>query len=114
MKTIVLYRPTGPKELALVASSGFARWPPRLPEQPIFYPVTNEQYAIEIARDWNVRESGSGFVTRFHVAEAFMSRYAVQQVGAAHHTEWWIPAEDLESLNDSIVGPIEVIHEFKG
>ena len=48
-----LYRPTGPTELALVAASGHKRWPPRLPDQPIFYPVTSEQYAIEIARDWN-------------------------------------------------------------
>src|SRR5258705_296791 len=103
-RTTTLYRPTGPQELALVAATGFKRWPPRLPEQPIFYPVTNEQYAIEIARDWNVPASGSGFVTRFEVDANFMDRYAVQQVGAAHHTEWWVPAEELESLNDHIVG----------
>ena len=51
-KTITLYRPTGPKEWKLVQDSGCKGWPPWLPEQPIFYPVTNEQYAIEIARDW--------------------------------------------------------------
>ncbi|MCE4536334.1 hypothetical protein LXT12_03575 [Pelomonas sp. P7] len=50
--TVVMYRPTGPEELALVQASGFKRWPPRLPDQPIFYPVTNEEYAIQIARDW--------------------------------------------------------------
>ena len=33
-----LYRPTGPTELALVEASGWLAWPPRLPEQPIFYP----------------------------------------------------------------------------
>jgi hypothetical protein len=70
--TLTLYRPTGPHELALVEASGFKRWPPRLPEQPIFYPVTNEQYAIEIARDWNVPASGQGFVTRFEVLRSFM------------------------------------------
>lgn len=42
-----------------------------------------------------------------------MDRYSVHQVGAAHHTEWWIPAEDLEELNDNIVGIIEVIQEFR-
>lgn len=110
--TITLYRPTGPKELALVEASGFKKWPPRLPDQPIFYPVTNEQYAIQIARDWNVPASGSGFVTRFCVRAEFMNRYPVQQVGASHHTEWWIPAEDLEELNANIVGLIEVIHRF--
>ena len=85
---------------------------PRLPDQPIFYPVTNEAYAVEIARDWNVPASGTGYVTRFEVREAFMRRYAVHQVGDAHHTEWWVPAEDLETLNDNIVGTIEVIRRF--
>lgn len=110
---ITLYRPTGPAELALVSESGFTRWPPRLPEQPIFYPVTNEQYAIEIARDWNVKASGYGCVTRFQVRKAFMDRYSTQQVGGSRHTEWWIPAEHLEELNDNIVGLIEIIHEFR-
>jgi hypothetical protein len=110
--TVTLFRPTGPRELALVEASGFKRWPPRLREQPIFYPVTNEAYAIEIARDWNVPASGQGFVTRFLVRKTFMNRYTVQQVGAAHHTEWWVPAEELEELNDNIVGLIEVVRRF--
>jgi hypothetical protein len=110
--TAVLYRPTGPKELALVAASGHRRWPPRLPDQPIFYPVTNEQYAIEIARDWNVPASGEGFVTRFEVSKTFMDRHPIHQVGGAHHTEWWVPAEELEALNDHIVGLIEVLWRF--
>ena len=110
--TTTLYRPTGPIELALVEQAGFKRWPPRLPEQPIFYPVTNELYATEIARDWNVPQSSSGYVTRFEVRSSFMDRFTVQQVGASHHTEWWIPAEQLEELNDNIVGVIHVIAEF--
>ena len=110
--TVVLFRPTGPKELALVAESGFQRWPPRLPDQPIFYPVTNEPYAIEIARDWNVPASGQGFVTRFEVRKHFMDRYAVHQVGAGRHTEWWIPAEELPELNEHIVGRIVVTRWF--
>ena len=112
MDVVVLFRPTGPKELELVKESGWRRWPPRLPDQPIFYPVTNEDYAVQIARDWNVPESGAGYVTRFHVKAPFMERYPVKTVGAKIHTEWWVPAEDLEALNDNIVGHIEVIHEF--
>ena len=41
----ILYRPVGPKELALIAASGHREFPPRLPGQPIFYPVLNEEYA---------------------------------------------------------------------
>jgi hypothetical protein len=110
---VVLYRPTGPEELALVEAAGFRRWPPRLPEQPIFYPVTNERYAREIAIRWNIRDSGVGYVTRFRVPKAFMDRYAVQKVGGAHHTEWWVPAEDLDALNDAIAGTIDVIGEYR-
>ena len=110
--TIVLYRPAGPEEMALVEESGFRAWPPRLPEQPIFYPVTNEQYAQEITEQWNVRQNGGGYVTRFLVRKEFMERYEVQIVGGRRHEEWWVPAEDLGELNENIVGKIEVISEF--
>lgn len=110
-ETITLYRPTGPEELELVKQSNFTKWPPRLPEQPIFYPVTNEEYAREIAVKWNVQASGAGFVTRFEVRKSFMNQYEVQKVGASHHTEWWVPSEQLEELNDNIVGKIEIISE---
>ena len=113
METTTLYRPTGPDELALVAASGFKRWPPRLPGQPIFYPVTNEPYAREIAETWNVADSRVGYVTRFAVRSEVMQGYPIHKVGAAHHTEWWVPAEDLERLNDHIVGLIEVIGEYR-
>ena len=94
-------------------ASGYRRWPPRLEGQPIFYPVTNEAYAAEIASKWNARDGGVGYVTRFHVRSSFMQRYEIQCVGAAHHTEWWVPAEELEELNDNIVGRIEVIGSFE-
>jgi glyoxylase I family protein len=111
-RTVTLYRPTGSKEIDLVRDSGFKKWPPRLPEQPIFYPVTNEEYAIKIACDWNVKESEYGCVTRFQVRQNFMDRYEIKQVGGENCTEWWIPAEEVDLLNDNIVGNIEIIHEF--
>jgi len=109
---VTLYRPTGPAEYLLIAATGFRRWPPRLPGQPFFYPVSNAEYAVQIARDWNVKDSGFGCVTRFNVRAAFMRQYEQQTVGARSHTEWWIPAADVETLNDNIVGVIEVTHEF--
>ena len=112
-ETIILYRPVGPKELELIAASGFKEFPPRLPDQPIFYPVLNEEYARQIARDWNVKASGAGYVTRFAVRSEFLARYPVQKVGSSIHQELWIPAEDLAEFNQNIVGKIEVIAEFK-
>ena len=114
-ETTVLYRPVGPAELALIRISGWRAFPPRLPEQPIFYPVLNEEYATQIASRWNtVYGSQSGYVTRFHVRTDFLQRYAVQIVGGEMHQEYWIPAEDLEEFNRNIVGKIEVIAEFRG
>lgn len=113
MELVTLYRPTSPAEWQLVIESGCRRWPPRLVGQPIFYPVTNEAYANEIAQKWNVPASGAGLVTRFFVPKDFMQRYPVQCVGAEHHTEWWIPAEELDELNDHIVGTIELIGEYR-
>lgn len=113
LETTTLFRPVGPKELALIAASGYRAFPPRLPEQPIFYPVLNEDYARQIARDWSVAASGAGYVTRFAVRSGFVAKYATQTVGASIHQELWIPAEDLAEMNRSIVGPIEVIAEYK-
>jgi hypothetical protein len=112
MKTVTLYRPVGPEELELIRLSEWKAFPPRLPEQPIFYPVTNEDYAIQIARDWNVRDSGSGFVTEFEVDHEYLSKYEVQQVGGQIHKELWVPAEELDEFNRHIIGPIKVIHSF--
>jgi hypothetical protein len=111
--TTVLWRPTGPEELELVRRSGWRAWPPRLPEQPIFYPVLNEEYAIKIARDWNVPHHGVGYVTRFRVESEFLERYPVQQAGGKTILELWVPAEELDEFNDHLVGPIEVVHEFR-
>ncbi len=112
METVTLWRPVGPKELELIEATGMTAFPPRLPEQPIFYPVTTEAYAIKIARDWNVPESGSGFVTRFAVDKAFLDKYPVEIAGGREHSEYWIPAEDLDAFNAAIVGPIEVTVRF--
>lgn len=71
MNSHVLYRPVDPEELALIKQSGWRAFPPRLPDQPIFYPVLNEEYAVQIARDWNVPASGSGYVLRFAVRAEF-------------------------------------------
>src|SRR5215813_13865683 len=109
---VTLWRPVGPKELRLIEQSGMRAFPPRLPDQPIFYPVLTEEYAIKIARDWNVPSSGSGYVTRFAVRRSYLDAYRVEEAGGRDHLEYWIPSEDLPAFNAAIVGTIEVIAEF--
>ncbi|MGB1251114.1 MAG: hypothetical protein ACPG8W_10900 [Candidatus Promineifilaceae bacterium] len=115
LASTVLYRPMGQAEYDLVEQTGFKAWPPRLPEQPIFYPVTNEAYAAEIAQRWNTTDAENGnvgYVSRFRVSNSFLDRYDIQTVGARHHTEYWIPADDLPQLNANIVGQIEITQKF--
>ena len=107
-----LYRPVGQAEYDLIAQSGFTAYPPRLPEQPIFYPVLNERYAREIAEKWNKRYADSqytGFVTTFEIDDAYISQFPVQTVGASYHQELWIPAEELENFNHHIIGTISLL-----
>lgn len=111
-ETVTLWRPVGPNELAKIRAADMKSFPPRLPEQPIFYPVTTEAYATKIASDWNVRSSGSGFVTRFEVRRDYLDRYQVQLAGGRAHQEYWILAEDLDAFNAAIVGDIEIVAEF--
>lgn len=113
--TTLLFRPVGQKEFELIRASGFTAFPPRLPEQPIFYPVLNEEYATQIARDWNAKHNSEkvGYVTRFNVRSEYLKKYEIQTVGGSVHQEYWIPAEDLTEFNRNIVGKIEVVAEFR-
>jgi hypothetical protein len=113
---MTLYRPVGQAEYELIEQSGFKRFPPRLPEQPIFYPVLNEQYASEIASKWNTADKNSGFVgyvLKFEVDDEYIQKFSVQQAGALYHLEYWIPAEELDEFNGNIIGYIEVIRKFQ-
>ena len=112
-ETTILFRPVGPRELELIRASDFTEFPPRLPEQPIFYPVLSEEYATQIARDWNAKHSKIGYVTRFYVRTEYLKQYEIQTVGGSVHQEYWIPAEDLAQFNQNIVGRIEVLAEYR-
>ena len=112
---MVLFRPVGEKEYQLIKQSNFKKFPPRLPEQPIFYPVLNERYAVEIASKWNTKYSDSaykGYVLKFNVSDEYACKFDVQTVGSSYHQEFWVPAEELEEFNKNIIGDIEVIHKF--
>jgi len=115
MPAITLYRPVGQAELDLIAASGYKAFPPRLPEQPIFYPVLNREYAEQIARDWNTRDERSGYVgyvTEFQVDAEYLGRFEIKKVGGKEHLEYWIPSDELETFNSHIQGMIRVINRF--
>jgi hypothetical protein len=112
-----LFRPVGLHELALIWDSGMREFPPRLPHQPIFYPVTNVDYATQIARDWNTKDEGSGlagYVTQFAVPTSYLEAFRPHTVGGPSHVEYWIPSEQLPAFNASIQGAISVDGAYFG
>ena len=112
---MILYRPVGLKEIELIAKTEFKAFPPRLPEQPIFYPVLNFEYAEQIARDWNTQSNSfAGFVTKFDVEDDYVKQFDVQTVGSRIHQELWIPAEDMLEFNRHIIGKITIEAAYYG
>lgn len=116
MKTQTLYRPVGQPELDLIIAADYRAFPPRLEWQPIFYPVLDKEYACQIAKEWNTRDDTNGnvgYVTRFDVDQTYLEQFTIQNVGAHHHNELWIPSEELDNFNRHIIGKIEVIETFR-
>jgi hypothetical protein len=90
-------------------------FPPRLPEQPIFYLVLKFAYAAQIARDWNTKShSFAGYVTEFTVDDLYLSQFERRIVGGRIHEELWVPAEQLVEFNRHILGPIAVRAAYFG
>ena len=117
MTTRTLYRPVGLFELRLIKESGYSAFPPRLPEQPIFYPVLNFEYAAQIAQQWNTKDEKSGYmgaVTQFTLSSDYLKQFKEEQVGSKIHRELWVPTEELENFNRQIVDKIEIVAAYYG
>lgn len=116
-KLRTLYRPVGLGEMVEIAEAESTRFPPRRPEQPIFYPVLTREYAEQIAERWNApaAESGHvGFVTAFDLDTHYAAQFTAHVVGSAEHRELWVPADQLEDLNHHLVGPITLVSAYYG
>jgi hypothetical protein len=110
-----LYRPVGLNELLSIYESEMTMFPPRLTDQPIFYPVLNAPYAVQIAREWNTRRNTfAGYVTQFDVADDYAARFEPHIVGSREHEELWVPAEELIKFNGHITGKIAVVEAYFG
>lgn len=110
---MILFRPVNQAELDLIIKGDWKKFPPRLVGQPIFYPVLNEAYAEQITREWNVPTYGIGHVLKFEVRDDFIKKYEIQKVGLDHHVELWIPSEELEDMNNNLIGKIELISSYR-
>src|SRR5512147_2372853 len=107
---MILFRPVGLQELELIYDSSMQSFPARLPQQPIFYPVLQLEYARQIASNWNTTNGQvAGYVTQFKEHGQYISQFEKHTVGTSQHQELWIPAEELEEFNKHIPGHIKVV-----
>src|SRR5258708_2709594 len=112
-----LYRPVGHKEFELIVAANYKAFPPLLAEHPIFYPVSNRQYAESIAKNWNAPDEKCGylgFVTEFDLPDAYLNRFEEKIVGASFCRELWVPAQELDEFNSRIHGPIRLLGVYYG
>ena len=112
---MILYRAVGLQELDLIYDNGMKAFPTGLPQQPIFYPVVDIEYARQIASDWNVNNGQfAGYVTEFKVEDEYIGQFEKHTVGGSQHQEFWIPAEELEEFNKHIIGHIKALEGYFG
>ena len=112
---MILYRPVGLQELALIYDSGMKAFPADLPQQPIFYPVLDLEYARQTASDWNVKNGQfAGYVTQFNVEDQYIRKFERHTVGNSQYEEFWIPADEMEEFNKHLVGRIKVVEAYFG
>lgn len=111
---MILYIPVGTSELELIEKSNYTEFPPRFPEQPVFYPVFSREYACEIAEKWNVKRESDckGYVTKFEVDDEYCSQFEVHVVGSRNHQDLWIPADELDNFNSHIIDKIKIVDKF--
>jgi hypothetical protein len=112
---MLLYRPVGLEELGLIYQADMRAFPPPLPDQPVFRALLSRAYAEKMARVWNTEKSiKAGFVTRFEIEDAHVSRLVPTVVGLRESEELCVPTEDLGEFNRNIAGAIQVVLAFFG
>ena len=112
---MILYRPVGLQELVLIYDSGMKAFPARLPQQPIFYPVLQLEYARQTASGWNTQNGEfAGYVTQFKVDDLYIRQFEEHTVGGSQYKELWIPAEEVDEFNKQITGHIKVLEAYFG
>jgi hypothetical protein len=107
--TFTLYKPVSQKELDLIKESGWKAFPTVLKEQPFFYPLMKEAYAVQISKECTSPAYSVSYITRFQIDTEFVSRYKIRNIGPNRQQELWIPPDELQEFNGHIVGAIEVV-----
>lgn len=110
-----LYRPLRADEYRAVEALDFKGFPPARADQPLFSVLLSEEGAVQIASRMRLAKTSEStvYVVSFAVDDAYIRQFPVHKGVSREREALWIPAEELEILNQHLIGKIQVISMFE-
>lgn len=106
-----LFRSVTSKEIELIKAADWNKFPPRIVDEPVFYPTATKDQAARSAIDLS-KLSGQGTVVEFPIAFGQMSgllRYMNKDGDRRNDEDSWLL---VETLNRNLRGPIVAGQRF--
>jgi hypothetical protein len=111
-KIVTLYRPATAQQLQAIARADWLAFGAESLISGYFYPMLHSSYARLLAREWNARQYGEGFVLQCRVHADGLSSFQPQTVATARHLEYCIPANKLHAFNAALCERIQVVQHY--
>ncbi len=110
-----LYRPLCAEEYREVESLSFQGFPPRAGDQPLFTALLSQEGASQIARRMRVAKQTDPtvYVVSFLVDDAYIRQFPVQHNEDRERRALWIPADEIDILNQHLIGGIRVLASYE-
>lgn len=109
-----LYRPLSAEEYSQIAERQFTGFPPCRDGQQLFTLLLSQQGAEAIARRMRIAKQSEPvvYVVSVNAEDAFIRQYPVQHKEDPDRRAVWIPADEVDILNQHLVGKIRLIEQF--
>ncbi|MBQ5334654.1 MAG: hypothetical protein J6Z45_01760 [Oscillospiraceae bacterium] len=110
-----LFRPLPAEEFRQIEANGFASFPARSSGQQLFTALLSHEGAAEIARRMRIEKQAEHtvYVVGFLVEDAYIRQFSVQNSDQPERSALWIPAEEIDILNQHLVGKIRMLDCFE-
>ena len=110
-----LYRPLCAEEYHEIEAMKFKGFPARNPDQPLFTALLSQEGASQIAKRMKVAKQADPtvYVVSFLVDDAYIRQFPVQHTDDRNRRALWIPAEEMDILNQHLIGGIRVLATYE-
>lgn len=110
-----LYRPLCADEYHEIEALKFQGFPPRSGEQPLFTALLSQEGASQIAKHMKVAKQTEPtvYVVSFLVDDAYIRQFPVQHTEDRNRRALWIPADEMDILNQHLIGGIRVLASYE-